>query len=51
MDPNKRTLVRLTVSDIEEAMKTYEILHSKKKDKERREMTEGFEINKDMLDN
>ena len=50
MDPNKRTLVQLTVSDIEEAMRVYEILHGKR-DKERRELTSTFEINKDMLDN
>lgn len=50
MDPNKRVLVQLTVSDIQEALKIYDVLHGKK-DKERREMTEAFEINKEMLDN
>lgn len=50
MDPNKRILVQLTVSDIQEALDMYDILHGKK-DKERREMTEAFEINKEMLDN
>ena len=50
MDPNKRTLVQLTVSDIEEAMRVYEVLHGKR-DKERRELTSTFKINKDMLDN
>ena len=50
MDPNKRVLVQLTVSDIQEALDMYDILHGKK-DKERREMTEAFEINKEMLDN
>lgn len=50
MNPNKRMLVQLTVSDIQEALDMYDILHGKK-DKERREMTEAFEINKEMLDN
>lgn len=53
MDPEKRTLVQLTISDILEAQKMYDTLHGKTKadNINRRNMTEGFEINKDMLDN
>ena len=53
MNPEKRTLIQLTVSDIKEACKMYDTLHGKGKanSENRREMTEGFEIRKDMLDN
>lgn len=53
MNPESRTLIQLTVSDIEEACKTYDTLHGKGKvnSMNRREMTEAFEINRDMLDN
>lgn len=53
MNPEKRTLIQLTVSDIIEACKTYDRLHGKGKvnSENRREMTEGFEINREMLDN
>lgn len=53
MNPEKRTLVQLTVSDILEAYKTYDVLHGKGKSNSdnRRDMTEAFEINRDMLDN
>lgn len=53
MDPEKRTLVQLTISDILEAQKMYDILHGKSKadNINRRLMTEEFEINKDLLDN
>lgn len=53
MNPEKRTLIQLTVSDIIEACKTYDCLHGKGKvnSENRREMTEGFEINREMLDN
>ena len=53
MDPAHRTLIQLTVSDIEEACKVYDTLHGKGKvnSENRRDMTESFEINKDLLDN
>ena len=53
MNPEKRTLIQLTVSDIVEACKMYDTLHGKGKSNSdnRREMTEAFEINRDMLDN
>ena len=53
MDPEKRTLVQLTMSDIIETQKMYDTLHGKSKtdNANRRLMTESFEINKDMLDN
>ncbi len=53
MNPEKRTLIQLTVSDIKEACKMYDTLHGKGKSnsENRREMTEAFEIRKDMLDN
>ena len=53
MNPEKRTLIQLTVSDIKEACKMYDTLHGKGKSNSdnRREMTEAFEIRKDMLDN
>jgi DNA gyrase subunit B len=53
MNPEKRTLIQLTVSDIKEACKMYDTLHGKGKanSDNRRDMTESFEIRKDMLDN
>lgn len=53
MNPEKRTLVQLTISDIMEAYKMYDTLHGKTKadNINRRAMTETFKINKDMLDN
>ena len=53
MNPEKRTLIQLTVSDVAEACKMYDILHGKGKvnSDNRRDMTEAFEINRDMLDN
>ena len=53
MNPEKRTLIQLTISDIKEACKMYDTLHGKGKTNSdnRREMTEAFEIRKDMLDN
>jgi DNA gyrase subunit B len=53
MNPEKRTLIQLTISDIKEACKMYDTLHGKGKanSDNRREMTEAFEIRKDMLDN
>ena len=53
LDPAKRTLVQLSVSDIEEACSMYDCLHGKGKTNadNRREMTEAFEIRLDMLDN
>jgi len=53
MNPEKRTLIQLTVSDVKEACKMYDTLHGKGKanSDNRREMTEAFEIRKDMLDN
>ena len=53
MNPEKRTLIQLTVSDIKEACKMYDTLHGKGKSNSdnRREMTEAFEIRKYMLDN
>lgn len=53
MNPESRTLIQLTVSDVEQACKTYDMLHGKGKinSANRREMTEAFEINRDMLDN
>ena len=53
MNPEKRTLIQLTVSDIKEACKMYDTLHGKGKSNSdnRREMTEAFEIRKDMIDN
>lgn len=53
MNPEHRTLIQLTVSDIEEAKKMYDTLHGKSKvdNENRRIMTEAFEINREMLDN
>ena len=53
LNPAKRTLVQLTITDIQEACKTYDVLHGKGKQNsiDRKEMTEAFEINKDLLDN
>ena len=53
MNPEKRTLIQLTVSDIKEACATYDKLHGKGKvnSENRREMTENFEIRKDLIDN
>ena len=53
MNPEKRTLIQLTISDIKEACKMYDTLHGKGKanSDNRREMTEAFEIRKDMIDN
>lgn len=53
MDPAKRTLIQLTISDVENACKTYDTLHGKGKrnSEDRREMTEAFEINRELLDN
>ena len=53
MDPGKRTLIQLTVSDILETCKQYDVLHGKGKQNsdDRRKMTEAFEIRKDLLDN
>ena len=53
MNPEKRTLIQLTISDIKEACKMYDTLHGKGKSNSdnRREMTETFEIRKDMIDN
>ena len=53
MNPEKRTLIQLTVSDIMEACKMYDTLHGKGKSNSdnRRDMTEAFEINRSMLDN
>lgn len=53
LNPEKRTLIQLTVSDLMEACKMYDCLHGKGKTNadNRREMTEAFEIRLDMLDN
>ena len=53
MNPEKRTLIQLTVSDVVEACKMYDTLHGKGRanSDNRRDMTEAFEINRDMLDN
>lgn len=53
MNPETRTLVQLTVNDIEEAIKMYDTLHGKGKTnlENRKEMTEAFNINMDMIDN
>ena len=53
MNPEKRTLIQLTVSDIVEAQKMYDKLHGKGKmnSDNRRDMTEAFEINRELLDN
>lgn len=53
MNPESRTLIQLTVSDIEEACKTYDTLHGKGKTnmENRRKMTDAFEINREMMDN
>lgn len=53
MNPETRTLVQLTVSDIEEAMAMYDTLHGKSKANlaARKEMTDKFEINLEMIDN
>lgn len=53
MNPEKRTLIQLTVSDVMEACKMYDTLHGKGKSNSdnRRDMTEAFEINRSMLDN
>lgn len=53
MNPETRTLIQLTVSDIEEACKTYDTLHGKGKvnSENRKAMTDGFEINIDLIDN
>lgn len=53
MNPETRTLVQLTISDIEEAMAMYDVLHGKSKAnlEARKEMTNNFEINLEMIDN
>jgi DNA gyrase subunit B len=53
MNPEKRTLIQLTVSDLKEACATYDKLHGKGKvnSENRREMTEAFIINRELLDN
>jgi DNA gyrase subunit B len=53
MNPEKRTLIQLTVSDLKEACETYDKLHGKGKvnSDNRREMTEAFVINRELLDN
>ena len=53
MNPEHRTLIQLTVSDVEEACRMYDTLHGKGKQnsQDRRELTDSFEINLDQLDN
>jgi DNA gyrase subunit B len=53
MNPETRTLIQLTVDDVEKACQTYDTLHGKGKvnAENRREMTDSFEINMEMLDN
>ena len=53
LNPEKRTLVQLTISDLMETCSMYDCLHGKGKvnSDNRREMTEAFEIRIDMLDN
>ena len=53
MNPETRTLIQLTVDDVEKACETYDVLHGKGKvnSENRRAMTEAFEINIEMLDN
>ena len=53
MNPETRTLIQLTVDDIEKACETFDTLHGKGKTNadNRRKLTDTFEINMEMLDN
>ena len=53
MNPETRTLIQLTVDDIEKACETFDTLHGKGKVNadNRRKLTDSFEINIDLLDN
>jgi DNA gyrase/topoisomerase IV subunit B len=53
MNPESRTLIQLTVDDVEKACERYDILHGKGKAnaENRRVLTESFEINLEMIDN
>ena len=53
MNPETRTLIQLTVDDIEKACETFDTLHGKGKVNadNRRKLTDSFEINMDLLDN
>lgn len=50
MNPNKRTLIRLTMDDVEEELRKFRILHGPD-NTERKEMMNAFKISKDDLDN
>lgn len=53
LNPEKRTLIQLTISDILETCKMYDTLLGKGKTnmENRRKMTDAFEINREMMDN
>ena len=53
LNPENRTLIRLTTSDLEKERSTFALLHSGKSDKvsERKEMMSKFKISLDDLDN
>lgn len=53
MNPASRTIVKLTLKDLEHAIQTYDTLHGKGKvnGEARKVLNSTFEINRDMLDN
>ena len=50
MNPNNRILIQLTVKDMEEELKQFEILHGNA-DEERKAMVAKFKLDREYLDN
>lgn len=51
LDPSKRTLIQLTVSDIEKELEVFTVLHGKKGKKELKKLMTNIKIAREELDN
>jgi DNA gyrase subunit B len=50
LDPNNRTLIQLTIKDLEEELRKFRVLHGDSSD-ERKDLMAHFKISRDQLDN
>ena len=50
MNPNNRLLIQLTISDMEEELRKFNILHGTA-DEERKAMVSAFQLDREFLDN
>ena len=50
MNPNNRVLIQLTMNDLEEEMRKFNILHGNA-DEERKAMVAAFQLDREFLDN